>query len=343
MSGDDTVGTEHGTRPPITDGALVPVPLDPEAGAVWRVLSETMFDGAGPVINADTLELIRSVDLTTRESLLAERSFDEEVVGVEVDGGRVDMSVFTPENHRPGSPGIYWIHGGGMVTGTRYMATDALDVAAETGAVVTSIEYRLAPEHPAPVPGQDCVAGLDWFTRNSERFGVDHDRIVLGGMSAGGGLAAATALWARDNGGPQVRGVMLFCPMLDDRMTTMSSRQFGDDLLWTRDSNEFGWSALLGDRRGGDRVSIYEAPARATALGGLPPVFVDVGSADIFRDEDVAFASSIWMSGGDAELHVWPGGYHGYEGFAPGAALTIAAVDARRKWFRRVTGPDAHS
>lgn len=316
---------------------IVAVGLDPEAGAVWRMISESMFGGAGPVINADTLDVIRSVDLTTRDALLAERPFDEKIAVVPVDGGEVEISVFTPRNHEGRSAGIYWIHGGGMVTGTRYMATDALDVAMATGAVVTSIEYRLAPEYPAPTPREDCYSGLRWFVDHVDELGVDPRRVVVGGSSAGGGLAAATVLWARDHDGPTVAGAMLLCPMLDDRMTSVSSRQFGSDLLWTRASNEFGWSSLLGERYGTDDVSMYEAPARCRVLTGLPAVFVDVGSADIFRDEDVAFASSIWAAGGDAELHVWPGGYHGYEGFAPAAALTVATVEARRRWFQRVT------
>lgn len=335
-NGVDEVGVEDST-PTGHHGGLVPVELDPEAGAVWEMISQSFFGGNGPVINAETLEAIRSVELTTREALLAERPFDEQVETVPVEGGEVEISIFTPENHRAGSPGIYWIHGGGMVTGTRYMATDALDVAVSAGAVVTSIEYRLAPEHPAPTPQDDCYAGLEWFFVHTGELGVDPGRVVLGGMSAGGGLAASTALRARDTAGPELAGVMLFCPMLDDRMTTVSSHQFGADLLWTRDSNEFGWGSLLGARAGTDAVSVYEAPGRATDLSGLPPVFIDVGSADIFRDEDSAFASAIWASGGNAELHVWPGGYHGYEGFAPTAALTVAAVDARRRWFDRVT------
>lgn len=331
---EDTVEGPSGTS---GNSGFVPVALDPEAGAVWEMISEGFFGGSGPVINAETLEAIRSVDLTTREALLAERAFSERVMSVPVEGGEVDISVFTPEGHEVGSAGIYWIHGGGMVTGTRYMATDALDVAAATGAVVISIEYRLAPEHPAPTPHDDCYRGLEWFVDNAADLGVDARRIVLGGMSAGGGLAASTALRARDGDGPVLAGVLLCCPMLDDRMTTVSSRQFGSNLLWTRDSNEFGWGSLLGHRSGTDDVSIYESPARATDLAGLPPVFVDVGSADIFRDEDVEFAGTIWASGGNAELHVWPGGYHGYEGFAPTAAISVAAVDARRGWFRRVT------
>jgi acetyl esterase/lipase len=222
-----------------------------------------------------------------------------------------------------------------MVLGTRYGASEALEVAAAVGGVVASVEYRLAPEHPAPAPGDDCYAGLVWFAEHAAEFGVDPARLLMGGTSAGGGLAAATALRARDAGTPRLAGLLLCCPMLDDRMTTVSSGQFGDDLVWTRASNEFGWGALLGDRAGTADVSIYEAPARADDLSGLPPTLIDVGSADLFRDEDVAFASTIWASGGDAELHVWPGGYHGYELFAPGTALARETHEARRRWLVR--------
>jgi acetyl esterase/lipase len=148
-------------------------------------------------------------------------------------------------------------------------------------------------------------------------------------------LAAATALRVRDHGGPALAGLMLCCPMLDDRMTSCSSDQFDDVILWTRASNEFGWRSLLGDRFGTDEVTIYEVPGRATDLAGLPPTLVDVGSADLFRDEDVGFASTIWASGGDAELHVWPGGYHGFELLAPAATLSLDAAEARRRWIAR--------
>src|ERR1044072_51571 len=108
--------------------------------------------------------------------------------------------------------------------------------------------------------------------------------------------------------------------------------------VWDRTSNETGWSALLGDLRGGPDVSPYAAPARAEDLSGLPPALLDVGSAETFRDETVAYASRIWAAGGVAELHVWPGDFHGYEGFAPRAALPRATVAARRGWLRRLLG-----
>ncbi|MER6925394.1 alpha/beta hydrolase fold domain-containing protein, partial [Streptomyces spiralis] len=131
-------------------------------------------------------------------------------------------------------------------------------------------------------------------------------------------------------------GQMLMSPMLDDRNDTPSARQMAGAGLWDRTANETAWTALLGDRRGGPDVSPYAAPARAQDLSGLPPAFLDVGSAETFRDEVVSYASRIWRAGGVAELHVWPGGFHGFDGIAPRAALSQTAQAARMDWLRRL-------
>ncbi len=309
--------------------------LDPEAGATWRTISDAVFNGGGMHVDAHTLPMVRSFELTNRDTLLEGRAFADQEMQIPGPDGDLTLSVFTPEVHDDRPAAIFWIHGGGMVLGSRFVAVEALDAAAAVGAVVGSIEYRLAPDHPAPAPVDDCYAGLVWFADHAAELGVDPGRIILGGASAGGGLAAATALRVRDEGGPSLAGLLLCCPMLDDRMRTVAANQFADDIVWTRASNEFGWRSLLGDRAGTDDVTIYEAPGRATDLAGLPPTLIDVGSVDLFRDEDVAFASTIWACGGDAELHVWPGGYHGFELFAPTAALSGDAFEARRRWLAR--------
>ncbi len=315
--------------------------LDQEASVAWRTLSETVFGGGGLRVNAETLGAVRSLELGTRDMLLEGRGYDERTIDIPGPSGSMALSVFTPDAGAPSSLGVFWIHGGGMVAGNRWGASEALELGSAFDAVVTSIEYRLAPEHPAPAPVDDCYAGLLWFAEHASEFGVE--RIILGGTSAGGGIAASTALRVRDEGGPRLAGLVLCCPMLDDRMITCSSDQFGEDLVWTKANNEFGWRSLLGERVASDDVSIYEAPGRATDLSGLPPTLIDVGSADLFRDEDVAFASTIWASGGDAELHVWPGGYHGYELLAPAAPISVATFDARRRWVERtIARPTAH-
>jgi acetyl esterase/lipase len=125
-------------------------------------------------------------------------------------------------------------------------------------------------------------------------------------------------------------------PMLDDRNDSFSSHQMEGLGIWDRTANDTGWTALLGSSRGTADVSPYAAPARATDLSGLPPALIEVASAETFRDEDIAYASRIWAAGGVAELHVWPGGFHSFDGFAPTAQISQEAKSARLRWLRRL-------
>ncbi|MBL7499751.1 alpha/beta hydrolase [Frankia sp. CNm7] len=235
-------------------------------------------------------------------------------------------------------PAVYFMHGGGMIIGNNRLGISEIqEWSRELGGLVgISVEYRLAPENPHPAPVEDCYAGLLWTVEHADELGIDPNRIVIAGTSAGGGLCAAVALLARDRGGPTVAGQLLMCPMLDDRNDTVSAVQMAGRGVWDRAANEVGWRSLLGDLRGGPDVSPYAAPARAEDLSNLPPAFVDVGSAETFRDEDVAYASRIWRAGGQAELHVWPGGFHGFDGLAPHATLSRQARAARLAWLRRI-------
>lgn len=234
---------------------------------------------------------------------------------------------------------VYYMHGGGMFFGNRRTGLpDILECAVECGLAVVSVEYRLAPETPHPGPVEDCYAGLLWTAAHAEELGLDPDRIVLAGRSAGGGLAAAVALLARDREDPGPAGQMLMSPMLDDRNDSVSGRQMAGRGVWDRTSNETGWTALLGPARGGPDVTPYASPARAADLAGLPPAYIDAGSAETFRDEAVAYADRIWRSGGQAELHVWPGAFHNFDGLAPLARVSRDARKARLPWLRRVLG-----
>jgi acetyl esterase/lipase len=256
------------------------------------------------------------------------------VTFTEADADGVPVLILRPAG--VSGPPVLHLHGGGMVAGTRRSDLHVLaEWVSELGVVLISPEYRLAPEHPHPAPVQDCYRTLTWMDRNG------FSSPVVAGTSAGGGLAAAVTLMARDFGGPPISGQLLMCPMLDDRCETPSSHQFLDGTSWVRASNITGWTALLGDARGGPHVSPFAAPARALDLAGLPPTYLDVGSVDVFRDEVVDYAVRTWRAGGDAELHVWPGGCHGFDQLAPEATLSRQARATRIAWLRRVIGATA--
>ncbi len=236
---------------------------------------------------------------------------------------------------RAAVPGVYHTHGGGMVMGTRRNADEVARWVGEVGVVAVSVEYRLAPEHPHPAPVEDCYAGLAWTAAHCDELGIDPSRLVIAGASAGGGLAAGTALIARDRGGPALSHQILMCPMLDDRCLTPSSRELDGEGVWDRSSNLAGWTALLGDARGGPGVSPYAAPARAEDLSGLPAAFIDVGSAETFRDEAIDYAARLSRAGVPVEFHMWPGGFHGFDAVAPQTALAQASRAARLGYVRR--------
>jgi acetyl esterase/lipase len=239
----------------------------------------------------------------------------------------------TAETRRPA---IYWIHGGGMVMGGLDGDNVRLsEFVEQLGCVAVSVDYRLAPENPHPAPVEDCYAGLVWTAAHADELGIDPTRILIGGASAGAGLAAAVTLLARDRGGPALSFQLLIYPMLDDRNDTPSSYEIVDVGIWDRATNLGGWRALLGEQAGTADVSPYAAPARATDLAGLPPAYIDVGTADLFRDEDIAYAQRLMQAGVPTELHIYPGAVHGFEGMAPAARLTQGARALRLAALKR--------
>ncbi|OLT15517.1 lipase [Pseudonocardia sp. CNS-139] len=252
-------------------------------------------------------------------------------------GDPITVSVFRPADAPGPRPVIVYAHSGGLMFGDRFNALDAnLAWVERIGAVLVTPEYRLAPEFRDPYQREDVYATLLWTVENAAGLGLDPRRVMVAGASAGAGLAAGLALAARDRGGPRPAGQLLIYPMLDDRGTAASVNQFDGVGVWDRVSNETGWSAALGPAYRTDAVSPYLAPARATDLRGLPPAYLDVGSAEIFRDEAIAYAGRLWQAGGDAELHVWAGGFHAFDIFAPHTALAQGMLRTRFAWVERL-------
>ncbi|MFE4371870.1 alpha/beta hydrolase [Streptomyces sp. NPDC056835] len=312
-------------------------PLDPELTAVLTFVHEHL----SPSITAEDIEELRANSMFAVADEDLTRNGTVELQNFSISGPpgapKISLLVLRPVGLAAGAPVFYYMHGGGMIIGnSRTGVGSVLDWAVDNGAVVVSVEYRLAPEHPDPAPIEDCYAGLLWTHEHAAEIGGNADRIVVAGASAGGGLAAGVALLARDRGGPRLLGQLLMCPMLDDRFVTLSSRELDGEGIWDATSNMTGWNALLGERRGGGDVSFYAAPARATDLTGLPTSFVDVGSVETFRDEDIDYATRLLQAGVQCELHVWPGGFHGFDGMAPQASLSQTASATRAAWVRRL-------
>jgi acetyl esterase/lipase len=195
-------------------------------------------------------------------------------------------------------------------------------VAGELDVLVANVDYRLAPEDPFPAGLDDAMAALNWLASNAEDLGIDPDRIAVGGDSAGGGLAAAVAQRARDEGGPSLCFQLLVYPMLDDRTVVRSQREGLDGLVWNATSNRFAWTAYLGHPPTEGPERPYVAAARTEDLRGLPPAWVGVGDIDLFHDEDVAYARRLRAAGVACDLHIEPGLYHGADALMPDRPLT---------------------
>jgi acetyl esterase/lipase len=223
----------------------------------------------------------------------------------------ISVRVHRPSLPQSSSPAVLWIHGGGMVMGTAAQ-DDAIcrRFAEELGIIVAAVDYRLAPEHPFPVPLDDCYDALLWLADHAD---VDRSRIAVGGASAGGGLAAALALLSRNRGEVELVMQLLAYPMLDDRTATLPDVKARSRRLWNNKANHFGWESYLGHSPGWGEVDGLAAPARFDDLAGLPPTWIGVGTLDLFYEEDLAYADRLRAAGVKCELDVVQGAFHGFD------------------------------
>jgi acetyl esterase/lipase len=212
------------------------------------------------------------------------------------------------------SPAILFIHGGGYIVGSaKSELENAKALADYTSLPVYSVEYRLAPEHPYPAGLEDCYDALCYLSENADTMGIDRNRIGIYGGSAGGGMCACLALLARDMKGPDIALQMLLYPMLDDRQGLPSTYQMADVKAWNRQQNTYAWQSYLNKLYGTDDVPYTAAPSRCEDLSGLPATFITVGTEDLFRDEDIAYAAQLMRDEVKTELYVVPGLYHSAE------------------------------
>ena len=307
--------------------ATLPVKVLPWSDENWPVLRESV--GLGVAAIAEDVE-----------------RWDVSVTDYVVAGPRGDITLsrLAPREGASSAPGLYYVHGGGMLIGDRFSFMSLYGVVewvARFGIVVVTVDYRMAPDHPGLAAVEDCHAGLVWMSEHAAELGIDPARIIIAGMSGGGGLAAGTALLNRDRHGPELLAQVLWCPMLDDRSDHLSALQFsraaGPGATWSREDHQYAWNQILGEGHEEDRdVSIYAAANRATELHGLPPTFMDVGASEPFRDPVVEYASKLWAAGVSAELHIWPGGFHGFDALLPEVPVSAAARAVHEDWLRRI-------
>lgn len=293
--------------------------VDPEVAAVLDTI---------PALDLADIPLARA-----QRAELARASIDAaaSVPGVSTRVHRVPGLTGRPEVevrvHRPvGGPDtaavVLWIHGGGHVMGSADQDDPFLrEMVSVQRCTAVAVEWRHAPQWPYPAAIEDCYAVLRWLHDHGPAQGLNPDQIVVAGASSGGGLAAGLALLTRDRGEVALAAQVLIYPMLDDRSITASSRYVTDERIWNHRSNDLAWRAYLGSLSG-SAVPSYAAPARAEDLSGLPWTWLATGELDLFVDEDVDYANRLRDAGVSTELVVYRGAVHGFDVFAPEAAVS---------------------
>ncbi|MTD53804.1 alpha/beta hydrolase [Amycolatopsis pithecellobii] len=312
--------------------------LDPEIAAALAPMAGAMAEATPPAVGditgrramwepiigaASTAQPIPS-DVTTNE-----------YHATADDGAQIQMRWYTKKGATPG-PAVLFFHGGGYIFGhiDHFDGPVARYVSA-SGVPMLSVEYRRAPEHPYPAPLEDAYAALLWLHKHAAELGVDPERIAVMGDSAGGGMAAAVSILARDRGGPKIARQILLMPMLDDRTTTPDPH-IAPYVLWSYDDSLTAWPALLGDAAGGPDVPATAAPARLEDASDLPAAYIEVGQLDVFRDEDTAYATKLSRAGVPVEFHLHPGAPHEFDSIAFGSDVARRAIADRVRVLKSI-------
>lgn len=250
--------------------------------------------------------------------------------------GEVAVRIYRPSSGRAPLPTLLWMHPGGYVIGSIELDDlMARQLAKDVQCAVVSVEYRLAPEHPFPLPLEDCFAVLEWLSKKGATAGLDPTRIAVGGASAGGGLAAGLALLARDRGGPQPCFQLLIYPAINDRNIEQVSARVPENLFWSRENTLIGWRAYLSGKQASADVPPPAAALRAKDLSGLPAAYIAIGALDMFVPDCLAYAQRLIDAGVATELRLYPGAFHAFDAFAPMAQVSQSFVADRNAALRR--------
>ncbi|MGU3377540.1 alpha/beta hydrolase [Chryseobacterium sp. M5A1_1a] len=245
------------------------------------------------------------------------------------DKSTIRLRIYQPQSTQE-LPLLYWMHGGGMIGGLPEQDDLQMkEIAIKANCTVISIDYRVAPEYPYPVPLKDCYEGLMWIVEHSKTLGIDAKKIAVGGASAGAGLAAALTLKIKKYGGPVLVHQSLLYPMLDHKNKTNSSQQITNLGLWDRSFNLIGWEAYLGKNHLDVKAPEFASPVHTEDLYALPDTFIAVGSLDLFRDEDIEFALRLMEAGVKVDLQFYPGATHGFDVLIPNDPMSVSLTTKR--------------
>ncbi len=282
------------------------------------------FAGVFPVLDLNQVTESRTIATAMLHSMMGPdptvwpggiTAEDHTVTGP--DGTGVPVRVLYPPDRSASMPALLYLHGGAFVLGDfEGDSHSAARYCVPVGAVVVHVGYRLAPEHRFPAAFIDSYAALEWVVDSASELGIDPARLAVVGASAGGGLAAGVCLRARDVGGPAITCQLLNYPVLDDRLSTVSSTGFASTPGWNSPNRAVMWkhSAPAGSSEYDD----YMAPARAADLSGLPRTYLLACEFDPLRDEGIAYGQRLLASGVPTELHAFPGTFHGFDGLPAG-------------------------
>lgn len=241
------------------------------------------------------------------------------------DGTKLRLCIYRPLVPSVGTAGVLWMHGGGYAIGTPEGSAGFIkSLIAKSGCVVVAPDYCLSLDAPYPAGLEDCHEALLWMKAHAAELGIRGDQLMVGGESAGGGLAAALALYERDIGGVKLAFQMLLYPMLDDRMTTESAKE-NNAPVWDSQANRVAWGLYLADCAK-ENVPAYAAPSRATDFTGLPPAVSFVGDLEPFRDEIVFYVKKLRAAGVKVDFQIYPGCYHAFDRMNPYAKVSKKAM-----------------